>query len=110
MTRVAIIGCGNRGADMYARWLSEEGATISALVEPRPARLREVSGRYPQAQTFAHWDDFFVLGKVADAVVIATPDDQHVAPCLAALSLGYDVLLEKPIALSLPELGLLQQS
>jgi predicted dehydrogenase len=35
---------------------------------------------------------------MADAIIIATPDDQHTLPCLAALDAGYDVLLEKPIA------------
>lgn len=108
MTTVAIIGCGNRGGDVYARHLSELGAEIVALVDARPARLREVAARYGVAseRCFSHWDDFFALGRVADAVVIATPDNAHVEPCLAALALDYHVLLEKPICL---ERGQLRQ-
>ena len=108
--RVAVIGCGNRGGDVYARHLTEQGAAVRYLVEPRPARLLEVATRYrvPETHCFAHWDDFFALGKVADAVVIATPDDQHIQPALRALALGYDVLLEKPICLAEDELAQLQ--
>ncbi|PTA69778.1 Gfo/Idh/MocA family protein [Deinococcus arcticus] len=107
--RVALLGCGNRGADVYGRLLQAGGAVITHLVEPRAARLAEVAARHgvPPAAQFAHWDAFFALGRVADAVVIATPDDAHVAPCLQALALGYDVLLEKPVCLHEHELELL---
>ncbi|MBL7728592.1 MAG: Gfo/Idh/MocA family oxidoreductase, partial [Dinghuibacter sp.] len=36
--------------------------------------------------------------KFADAVIISTPDNLHYGPCMAALKMGYDVLLEKPIS------------
>ncbi|WP_034402911.1 Gfo/Idh/MocA family protein [Deinococcus sp. RL] len=105
--RVAILGCGNRGADVYARLLAAGGAQVAWLVDPRPARLAEVAARHglgPEA-CLTHWEEFFALGRVADAVVVATPDDEHVEPCVRALALGYDVLLEKPICLEEAELG-----
>lgn len=98
---VAVLGCGNRGADVYARHLAAQGARVTHLVDPRPTRLVEVAARHglgPEV-CFSHPDAFFAPGRVADAVVIATPDDAHVEPCLRALALGYDVLLEKPICL-----------
>lgn len=109
---VAILGCGNRGGDVYARHLAAQGARVTHLVDPRPARLAEVAARHglPPAVCFPDWDAFFALGRVADAVVVATPDDQHVTPCLQALALGYDVLLEKPICLQEAELDLLLQA
>lgn len=111
-TKIAIIGCGNRGADVYALHLAEAGAEIAYLVDPRPARLAEVAARHglEEAQCFTHWDNFFALGRVVDAVVIATPDHLHVEPALKALALGYDVLLEKPICLSEAELDVLLQA
>lgn len=42
-------------------------------------------------------------GKMADAVFICTPDHLHYEPTMKALQLGYDVLLEKPIAQSWQE-------
>ncbi|GAA0521425.1 Gfo/Idh/MocA family oxidoreductase [Deinococcus depolymerans] len=106
---MAIIGCGNRGADVYARYLSAQGAVITHVVEPHPARLAEVAARHalPREAQFTHWDAFLAQGRVTDAVVIATPDHDHVRPCLQALALGYDVLLEKPICLHPHELDLL---
>lgn len=99
--RIAVIGCGNRGADVYARHLTEQGAVVTHLVEPRQSRLAEVAARFRIGNEgqLGHWDEFFALGKVTDAVVIATPDHQHVEPALRALELGYHVLLEKPICL-----------
>lgn len=109
---VAVIGCGNRGGDVYARHLAEQGARVTQLVDPRPARLAEVAARHGlgPAACFPHWDGFFAPGRVADAVVIATPDDGHVQPCLRALALGYDVLLEKPVCLQEAELEVLLQA
>ncbi|GAA5512199.1 putative oxidoreductase YteT [Deinococcus carri] len=109
MTTVAILGCGNRGADVYARHLTAQGARVTQLVDPRPARLAEVAARHglPPEACFPDPDAFFARGRVVDAVVIATPDDAHVGPCLRALALGYDVLLEKPICLHEEELDLL---
>lgn len=104
---VAILGCGNRGADVYARHLAAQGARVTHLVDPRPARLAEVAGRHglgPEA-CFADSATFFARGRVADAVVIATPDDAHVDPCLRALALGYDVLLEKPVGVDEADLS-----
>lgn len=107
--QIAILGGGNRGADVYVKHLQAQGAEIAYLVEARPDRLMEIAERHhiPLERCFSHWDEFFDLGKVADAVVIATPDDQHVEPALKALALGYDVLLEKPICLNESELDVL---
>ncbi|WP_407570591.1 Gfo/Idh/MocA family protein [Deinococcus altitudinis] len=106
--KVAVLGCGNRGG-VYARHLTDMGASVSHLADPDPARLALVARRHGLESTdcFTDWRAFFGLGRVADAVVIATPDDQHVQPCLRALDLGYHVLLEKPICLAEAELDLL---
>jgi predicted dehydrogenase len=47
---------------------------------------------------FGDFSEVFKKGKLADAVVISTPDDVHYEPCMMALEKGYQVLLEKPIA------------
>jgi len=46
----------------------------------------------------ATWEELLARPKFADAVIIATPDHLHYTPCMKALELGYDILLEKPIA------------
>jgi hypothetical protein len=54
-------------------------------------------------QLFASEVDFFAAGKLADLCVIATQDAQHLEHALGALELGYDLLLEKPIAANLED-------
>ncbi|WP_424952353.1 Gfo/Idh/MocA family protein [Deinococcus sp.] len=106
---MAILGCGNRGGDVYARYLSELGATVSHLIDPNPGRLDLVRRRHalPESACFGDWESFFAAGRLADALVIATPDDRHLRPCLKALELGYHVLLEKPICLNEADLSTL---
>lgn len=41
---------------------------------------------------------FFEKDRIADAVIIATPDMFHVEPAIKAIEKGYHVLLEKPLA------------
>ena len=52
---------------------------------------------------FSTWEDVFLRPKFADAIIISTPDDLHYAPCIKALEMGYDVLLEKPISPTIDE-------
>ena len=49
-------------------------------------------------KVFGHYNEALAQPKLADAVVISTPDDRHFEPCMKALELGYHVLLEKPAA------------
>jgi predicted dehydrogenase len=104
--RIAILGAGNRGGDVYApaAAAAPELVRVVALADPREARRRTVGERsgVPPERRYDHWRA--LLGDAAagrlelDAVVVATPDADHVEPTEAALALGLDVLLEKPIA------------
>jgi predicted dehydrogenase len=98
---VAVVGAGSRGREAYGRYCLEhptEGQVV-AVAEPDDAR-REIfadqHGLVP-TQAYVDWRDLLHGRRIADAVIIATPDAMHVEPALAALDLGYHVLLEKPI-------------
>ena len=99
---VIIIGCGNRGRT-YAQFAGKfpkgmKVAGVSDILEDRKDYLGDMYG-VPADMRFGHYREVFATGKkLADAVVIATPDDRHFDPCMKALELGYDVLLEKPVA------------
>lgn len=99
---VIVIGAGNRGktyskyAEMFPAALKVVG--VSDILEHRCKYLSDKHGVAPEMR-FGHFREVFASGrKLADAVVIATPDDRHYEPCMKALELGYDVLLEKPVA------------
>lgn len=98
---VVIIGAGNRGR-VYASYAKTYNDNIkvvgvSDIIESRCNRIADQHG-VPQENRFGHYREVFERPKMADAVIIATPDDRHFEPCIKALELGYDVLLEKPVA------------
>ena len=99
---VIIIGAGNRG-NVYAGFAERfpeamKVVGVSDILEHRKNRMGDRHGIAPEMR-FGHYREVFTSGKkLADAVVISTPDDCHYEPCMKALSLGYDVLLEKPVA------------
>jgi predicted dehydrogenase len=99
---VVLIGAGNRGS-IYADYAtkSPREMRIVAVADPNAHRRKRIATlqQLPPERCFKSWDEVFQSGtKLADAVIIATPDQLHTPPCLRALELGYHVLLEKPIA------------
>ena len=98
---VILIGAGHRGS-VYADYAKKSPAemNIVAVADPNTYRLQKMAlaHKISPAYCFESWEEVFKKEKFADAVIIATPDHLHSAPCLKALERGYDVLLEKPIA------------
>jgi len=99
--RLAFLGCGAR-AQTYAKLAMRqpERFEIVAGANPRPERV-EIIKRISGHSGFRRFDSaeaMWSAGKLADVVIIATPDHYHYEPCRRALELGYDILLEKPIA------------
>ena len=98
---VMIIGAGGRGrtyanyADKFPK--SMKVVAVSDLNTYRRNNMAKKHGIAAENQ-FGHYNEALSRPKLADAVVIATPDNLHYEPCMKALELGYDVLLEKPVA------------
>ncbi|MFW6204133.1 MAG: Gfo/Idh/MocA family protein [Actinomycetota bacterium] len=97
---IAVVGAGNRGATYARHAVADGGATVVAVAEPNRTR-REAFGRehsIPADRLFGGWEDLAAVPWLADAVVIATQDAMHVEPTVAMAGLGYQILLEKPMA------------
>ncbi|MFF3395994.1 Gfo/Idh/MocA family protein [Streptomyces sp. NPDC002669] len=92
--RVALVGAGNRGLT-YAAWIKAhpERARLVAVADPRPA-ARAAAGAELE---FDDWRPL-VENRIADAVIVATQDRNHVEPVLALARAGYAILAEKPLA------------
>ncbi len=103
----AIIGCGDRGLNAYAKYaLTHPGEIkIVAGADIRPERLRMLREKYgvPEEQCYESDDALLSAGKLADCVLVSTQDRQHVNEAVRALELGYDVLCEKPVSPDLSE-------
>jgi predicted dehydrogenase len=98
--RLAIAGAGARGT-AYAELAAArpDRAHIVAVAELRDEVSERLAVRYG-AQAFSDWRALAELPRMADAVVIATMDSDHLEAARAFASRGYDVLLEKPMATS----------
>jgi predicted dehydrogenase len=96
-----VLGAGNRGT-VYGNFAAAypEQMDFVGVAEPVTIRRERFSEKHkiaPENQ-FSSWEDVFKKPKFADVVVISTPDLLHYGPCIKALSMGYDILLEKPIS------------
>lgn len=95
------LGAGARG-NVYGDYAVEypDQLDIVGVAEPIAIRNERYAKKHaiPDANRFQTWEDVFKKPKFADAVIISTPDQLHYGPCMAALKMGYNVLLEKPIS------------
>ncbi|TWO32488.1 Gfo/Idh/MocA family oxidoreductase [Seonamhaeicola sediminis] len=98
---VITLGAGSRG-NTYGNYGIKfpNQLDIIGVAEPIAIRNERYSKKHniPDKNRFKTWEHVFEQPKFADAVIISTPDDLHYAPCMKALEMGYDILLEKPIA------------
>ena len=95
------LGAGNRG-NVYGNYALAYTSELNIVGVAEPIALRKeryaVAHGIKKKNQLNTWEDVFERPKFADAIIITTPDDLHYGPCMKALELGYDVLLEKPIA------------
>ncbi|MBP8238389.1 MAG: Gfo/Idh/MocA family oxidoreductase [Saprospiraceae bacterium] len=108
------LGAGSRG-NVYGNYALKhpDELDIIGVAEPIPLRNERYSKNHNiiDANRFVTWEHVFTRPKFADAVIITTPDNLHYGPAMKALEMGYDLLLEKPIAQSWKECNdILQQA
>ena len=99
--KVIIIGAGAR-SEAYTELMLRmpDKYKIIAVAEPIDSRRENVRVKHGVSDDlcFTDWKPLLDLGKIADLAVIATMDRQHFEPAMKAISLGYDLLLEKPVS------------
>ena len=99
--KIILIGAGDRGT-VYATEgkMSCPDFEIVAVADRDPVRRNYIREMFqiPDELCFDSWEAILSKPKMADAAIIATQDHLHFAPCMKAIELGYDILLEKPIA------------
>lgn len=96
-----VLGAGSRGCSYsgYAKEYPEE-LQIVAVAEPRADRRNLLAEQLhiPESNRFASWQELLARPRMADCVFVCTMDDDHTAPAVKAMELGYHVLLEKPMS------------
>ena len=104
---VAIAGLGSRGKETYAQVakLIPEKMKIVAVADINEEKVRLAAEEFdiPVENCFKCAEDMLEKAQLADVMIVATQDKQHVGHAIPALRKGYHILLEKPISPLLDE-------
>ena len=93
---ICVVGCGHWGKNL-ARNFNALGHLYS-VCESDPTRLQSFASLYSGAKPYAHLEAALADSEL-DAVVLATPAEEHCRMAMAALRAGKDVFVEKPLTL-----------
>lgn len=98
--KFVLIGAGMRGQAYTKHACLDHGMELVAVAEPSDSRRNFIRDTYglTDEMCFTDYKDLLALGKIADFAMICTQDKMHIEPALMAIDLGYDLLLEKPVA------------
>ncbi|MBA2667515.1 MAG: Gfo/Idh/MocA family oxidoreductase [Trueperaceae bacterium] len=98
----ALVGAGNRGGDVYGDYLLRhpDRGRLVALAERDAGRRELVADRHALAtdMRFESAEALLERPRIADVLIVATPDAHHAGAAVAGIERGYHVLLEKPMA------------
>jgi predicted dehydrogenase len=95
--RVGVIGYGYWGPNLVRNFAEVPGSQVAMVSDLSPARLAQVSARYPSIVTTTDYHDL-LNDPTIDAVIIATPVRTHFRLAMEALAAGKHVMVEKPMA------------
>ena len=104
---ISIVGAGSR-ATGYINALEKyyHGLfNVVAVADPDEKKRKYYQEKYniDEKLLFPGYKEFNQMPRLSDVVIIGTLDDIHFEPAICALEKGYDLILEKPISMSLEE-------
>jgi predicted dehydrogenase len=95
LVRLAVLGAGLIGKRHIDHVAAEPMADLAAVVDPSPAGIQ--AAHEHGTTWFASFADLMASDR-PDGVIIATPNQLHVANGLESIAAGVPALVEKPIA------------
>ena len=110
--RIGVIGCGDIATEHANEWQVTGKARVVTGVEPDDARfVRFASSLHPVPVRFRSVEEMVSQhSDMLDAVYIATPHVFHAEHAVTALRAGLDVLLEKPMAFTVPDARMIENA
>jgi predicted dehydrogenase len=100
--RTALIGCGGRGISLAVGAKDHGRYTIVAVADPLEKNRQQAkqSLKQPEIKEFGNYRELLKWGEF-DVAIITSPDFAHEEQAIACMKAGKDLLLEKPIAISI---------
>ena len=99
--RVIVLGAGQRGR-IYTNVMATlpEQFAVVGVAEPGQENREFIRQKHniPAGNCVSSWEQLLDRPRFADVAIVSTQDQMHYAPAMKALELGYDLLLEKPVA------------
>ena len=99
---LAIIGSGRIGGLRAKLAAGHPAVRMIAVSDQDPAKARDLAEKVG-AKRHSTDNAAIIADPEINAVIVSTSEGEHLAPLLLAIELGKPVLVEKPIALTLPE-------
>lgn len=100
--RFGLVGCGGIGNTHADALASIEEAELTAVCDVDLERARAIATKYAVKQVFVNAEEMLKSVEL-DAVAIASDHKRHFAPAMAVIERGVNVIIEKPITVSLQE-------
>lgn len=108
MITVSLLGAGNRGLDTYAAIAQKEFDDVKFMccIDEDEERLLQFQKRFGVGgdALYKSAEEFLTKPRQSELLIIATQDTSHYILAKEALMKGYDLILEKPVALNVEEL------
>lgn len=99
--KVIVIGGGQRG-QIYTNVMAKmpDKFQVVGVAEPVQMNRDYIRDKHHIApeNCYTSWEQILDRPRFADVAIIGTQDKMHYAPAMKALELGYNLLLEKPVA------------
>ena len=95
------IGAGSRGTSYTTEMMKmPEKYKLVGMADPMGERRKAFMRDFGLAadQCYAGFEEILAKPRMADFAIIATLDHMHYEPAMKAIELGYNLLLEKPVA------------
>jgi predicted dehydrogenase len=99
---VGVVGCGYWGPNLVRNLRKVDNCSVKAICDLNVARLKQVQSLYPEVEAMTDYKQF-LNGIGLQAVIVATPVNQHYSLAKAALLAGKHTFIEKPMASSSAE-------
>jgi predicted dehydrogenase len=99
---VGVVGCGYWGPNLVRNLRKVDNCSVKAICDLSVARLKQVQSLYPEVEAMTDYKQF-LNGIGLEAVIVATPVNQHYSLAKAALLAGKHTFIEKPMASSSAE-------